>query len=428
MNGTRKLLILAVLLPLVASVAAWGTGADETNKQGSTKPATIKMFIPAPETQPFYNAIIAEYKKVRPNITLVIESNQTDFVTLLKSRLASGDVPDIFGANPGTSLREYTQYAADISDLGIEGNFLPGMLDGCSINGKLHAVTYTFNSTCMIYNKALFEKAGITEVPLTFSALKAASGKLKAAGITPFVTPFKEWWINKHIAQYQAFAANNGDVARMAQMIEDLNGGKKKFSDFPKFADYTSTVDFLVANGVPKQLEIDFSAAAAAFASEKAAMIVGVGDWAEPVILGGNASIKMGLMGLPLTENAADAKIATEAPLCWVVCKDSKVLPETKAFVKWLFSSEFGKKALVETMNYITTLKGSPVPGSELAKQLVAKAGEGKTFPNYFYLLIGDTFSQKFGEDVQSYIAGSLNKEQFRKQVDTDWEALRPKK
>lgn len=55
-------------------------------------------------------------------------------------------------------------------------------------DGKLYEIPYQMKANGYMYNKALFEQAGITEVPSTWDEFLEACQKLKDAGITPLTT------------------------------------------------------------------------------------------------------------------------------------------------------------------------------------------------------------------------------------------------
>ncbi|WP_257610710.1 extracellular solute-binding protein, partial [Oenococcus oeni] len=55
-------------------------------------------------------------------------------------------------------------------------------------------VPYATNAAGVIYNKALFKKAGIKTVPTTWNELIADAKILKAKGITPFESAYKDTW------------------------------------------------------------------------------------------------------------------------------------------------------------------------------------------------------------------------------------------
>jgi raffinose/stachyose/melibiose transport system substrate-binding protein len=49
-------------------------------------------------------------------------------------------------------------------------------------------------NTCIFYNKAIFDAAGITEFPTTWDQLISVQQDLKAKGYTPIVLGNKEKW------------------------------------------------------------------------------------------------------------------------------------------------------------------------------------------------------------------------------------------
>ncbi|MDD4849779.1 MAG: extracellular solute-binding protein [Gemmiger sp.] len=55
-------------------------------------------------------------------------------------------------------------------------------------DGKLHEIPYQMKANAYLYNKGLFEKAGITKAPDTWQDFLDACQKLKDAGITPLTT------------------------------------------------------------------------------------------------------------------------------------------------------------------------------------------------------------------------------------------------
>lgn len=61
------------------------------------------------------------------------------------------------------------------------GNMVPRYTDG----SKIHNIPYQPSTFVVMYNKDLFDKAGITAVPKTWAEFTAACEKLKAADITP---------------------------------------------------------------------------------------------------------------------------------------------------------------------------------------------------------------------------------------------------
>ncbi|HBF38186.1 MAG TPA: sugar ABC transporter substrate-binding protein, partial [Firmicutes bacterium] len=91
----KKIFVLAVCLLLLVSSFGCLVGA------AAPKPVTIKIFMGSPEYSDAMNALINQYKKVAPNVTIQLEIMQSDLPTILKARIAAGNIPDIFQTTAG---------------------------------------------------------------------------------------------------------------------------------------------------------------------------------------------------------------------------------------------------------------------------------------------------------------------------------------
>ena len=90
-------------------------------------PVKITWFAFSPENMDAYNALIAAYQKVEPNVTIDIESVQADYPTQLKLKLNSGNVPDIFVGTLG-EIKLLAEYSADLSGEPFVKNILPALI------------------------------------------------------------------------------------------------------------------------------------------------------------------------------------------------------------------------------------------------------------------------------------------------------------
>ncbi len=103
----KKLVSLVMAAAMAASVAALPAFAGETEAavDPSQDSGEIYMFIASPEYADAINTLIDDYKKVAPNVTINYETTQNDYPTLLKAKINSGDVPDIFSSTSGKEIR-----------------------------------------------------------------------------------------------------------------------------------------------------------------------------------------------------------------------------------------------------------------------------------------------------------------------------------
>ncbi len=108
--------------------------------------------------------MIAEFNKVYPNITVETEG-VTDYAEDSLLRLTTGDWGDIMfiPAVDKADLATYFQPIDTLDNLSKEINFA----DAWQFDGTCYGVPYMANAQGVLYNKAVFEAAGITELPKT---------------------------------------------------------------------------------------------------------------------------------------------------------------------------------------------------------------------------------------------------------------------
>ncbi|MDI9888460.1 sugar ABC transporter substrate-binding protein [Streptomyces sp. HNM0645] len=103
----------------------------------------------------------------------------------LATAFGSGKGPDVVLLGPDQIPQYQANGAIRPVDRAIEearSAFRPNALEAMSQDGKVYAAPIYHTVTSTLYNKKLLEKAGITEPPATWDAIRAAAPKLKQAG------------------------------------------------------------------------------------------------------------------------------------------------------------------------------------------------------------------------------------------------------
>lgn len=433
----RKLLGILLCIALLSTVLVGcqkeNTGNDTNNPtptktqtgDGDTtsdKPVDIYMFISSPEYADAINTLIAAYKEVKPNVTINYETTQNDYPTLLKAKINSGEMPDIFSSTSGKEIGVYLDYSKDLSDQPLADAMADPVKEVMKANGdEVHGLSIKGNFFGLVYNKAAFEKAGIAAFPQTTAELKTACEKLKTAGYTPFTTGYAEWWVYKHVFQHFLNAAQPDDVAGL---VNSFIQGKAKIKDYPAlYNDFFNYIDLTVQYGDKKPLETDLSAEIAAFGSGQAAIMNGQGAWVEADILKLDPEIQIGFDGYPVNDDATATKVISGSDQALRVNKDSKVLDEVLAFLNWWYTSDYGKSWFSDVAGVIPPIKDATTPDYEIIKQgtlHVEQEGSGALAVVYST----DSFHQAFGEIMQAYIAGTISKDEACTQIETKWVEL----
>ncbi len=178
-----------VLLLLALSVSA-------TFAQDSV--SLIYLVDESQNSQDMATALAEAYMAQHPNVTITVESRPggTEGDNIVKTRLATGDMTDIFFYNSGSLLQALnpTQTLVDLSDqafiANVQESFLPTVSQGDGIYG---VPTGTGMGGGILYNKRVYEDLGLS-VPMTWDDFAANNAAIAEAGIAPVLATFGDTW------------------------------------------------------------------------------------------------------------------------------------------------------------------------------------------------------------------------------------------
>ncbi|MFD0621229.1 extracellular solute-binding protein [Paenibacillus sp. GCM10027629] len=347
---------------LALSLAACGSGSSNTSDT-TTKPAdnsstttttdngnsnsnekiTITFQNIYPDTtdpkNKMLHKIVDQYQKDHPNITIELDSLNTDQQKLkLKTQAASKEVPDITIVNPAAQMQPFidADLFAPLNDMigqnGLKDTFQKGILDYYTFNGNVYALPDGNNIAVVYYNKSLFEKAGV-KVPTTFEEMVDVVKQLKAKGITPMAIGEKDSWTGSFLFMNVLLRTNGGPG-----FLKDVVGGKKTFED-PAFKEAVDAFESLIQAGAFQDgvTSFDYNAGENLFKTGKAAMYF-MGSWATGGIETSEAGKdnNVGVFKFPTVNGKGNPDEFMLAPgSAFAVSKDSKHLKETLDFLNY---------------------------------------------------------------------------------------------
>lgn len=143
-----------------------------------------------------FNQMVADFEAANPGVKIAVETRGVDeHKTALRLAAQAKQGPDIYFSWSG--IGQSGEYIAAGLSEPLEryyqqykwyDQYEPAALAFAmkDAQGQVHGVPFSVNGEAVYYNKALFEKAGITAEPKTYDELIAANDKLVAAGIAPF--------------------------------------------------------------------------------------------------------------------------------------------------------------------------------------------------------------------------------------------------
>jgi raffinose/stachyose/melibiose transport system substrate-binding protein len=416
-----KKIAVGLLLGMVLAASVFASGRQGGGAAGGRP--ELYMFISQPEYADAIRALLAEYKKVAPSVTINYETTQDDYPVLLKAKINSGDVPDIFTSTSGKEIDMWREYSMDLTGQPLINAMLPAVADSMKSmeTGKgVYGFAIKGNFFGLLYNKDIFTQAGIAEFPQTLDALEAACEKIAALGIRPFTSGFAEWWVYKHTAMNFFGTASNDAVG----LVKRFEQGSAHIQDYPRlYNDYFRYIDLVVKYGDTKPLECSLNTEIAAFANGQAAMTNGQGAWIEADALKINPNLKIGFAGYPVSNNPADSKVVTGADQAMRVSNQSKYQKELLDFVNWWYSSDYGKSWFLNVAKVVPPVSTATLPDMEVVKQgsaLVQKSGSAPLSIVYST----DAFHQAFGEAMQAYVGGQASKDQTCAKIEQRWKEL----
>lgn len=146
-------------------------------------------------------AFMALYPNVR--VDQIVQDDDTYEDLGLITLLQSDRPPDIFFQWGGALVARDARlgHAADLTEALEQGGwkhlFAPAAWSreaGTTVDGRVYMIPDSFDVTNVIwYNRTIFRRLGLS-APSTWDELVSVAGKLRAAGVTPFVIGNKELW------------------------------------------------------------------------------------------------------------------------------------------------------------------------------------------------------------------------------------------
>ena len=399
-----------------------GDTAESTDSaSGNDEEVEFYMFISSPEYADAINELIAEYKTVKPNVTINYETTQNDYPTMLKAKLNAGECPDIFASTAGKEIETYKEYSYDLTGQPVQEALLPAIqtsMQDADGNG-CYGFHYVGDQYGIIYNQDCLDAAGVTSLPKTLDELEECCEKLQAAGIQPFACGWAEWWVFKQ----SLIPFLTESVDNYASFVADMESGADSIANHEMISDNMFRfVDIVKANCESKPLESDLASMQAALATGKAAMGLGMGPWAESSLLAINPDMNINYGGYPVSDDPAQCQIAAGASQALRVNKDSEHLQDVLDFINWWFTSDYGKQWMVN-LGSVPSIDTDGVYSSKMVEISVEDMnanGAGNIGTTYST----DAFWQVFGESFQSYVEGSASKEDTISKIEKDWQEI----
>lgn len=414
----KKLITLVISATMMSLVLA-GCSSKTSSTSGtatSNQKVKIEIFQYKPEAKTTFDGLIKKFESENPNIE-VVQTQVPDSATVLKTRVAKGDVPDIVATGAEASFAETVKAGVfeDLSNDPLVSNVQPAyikMLKDVTNTDKVYAVPYAANADAVIYNKKLFKDLGLT-IPTTWDDFIKLCDKIKAAGQVPFYFAFKDSWTT--LPSYNVLVANT----MPENFFNDRTAGKNTFKT--DFKEATDKFLQLVSYGQPDILGKSYNDGNTAFAKGESVMYL-QGIWALAEIKKANPDIDLGVFPYPVTNDASKNKVVSGIDLLYALSKNSKHKDEAKKFIEFLVNQDTAKQYITEQKCF-SALKGitQDDPTLDGLKDNFLK-GLVVDFPDHYLpsALTTDAKLQALAKDKDT--------DKFLSSMDKEWDSIQSRK
>lgn len=381
--------------------------------ESSGEEVEITFFHYLEQFQSQFDTLIAMYKEVKPNVTLKVECIGGDYDKILQTRVATGEVPDIFASGPYTKNEVYSSVSYDltnedfIKDIEIGPEYIAS-------NGEMSAFPFRSEAWGILYNMDLFEQTGITELPETLQELEEVCETLKTAGITPFAQGYNSSYVKSQLFGFPYAVDDN-----FLENIEKLSAKEVHLKDFEFIGKIFDMAGLIGKYTQENPFDDDFASAAARLGLGEAAMMT-QGDWGVENALKANPDARIGMMALPMSDNPEDAKVYLSASIGLHINKDSAHLSEVLEFADWLVTSQETKDWISKDLKALSAINGVSPEGSQALNDAIKYREAGKTVP-----WGSSTFPSGVGSEldpsIDKFLLGEMSKEDAIEEMDRIW-------
>jgi raffinose/stachyose/melibiose transport system substrate-binding protein len=354
--------------------------------------------------------------------TQIVPADQ--YYTVLRTKLNSGEGPDIFGGQSGKSALvvelNVEKNAVDLSNEPWAGDVDPLVAEQATVDGKLYGLTYwdTLGLVWVVnYNKQVFADNGIS-VPTTYEEFKAASQKLLDAGVQPIYEPVADgWhhvlWFNELGPVYEAgtpgladaLNANEATFAGNELMLANLTQLKEMFDS-----------GYLGENA----LADTFAEAPSKLAAGEVAMVVAPLAYAATVHndIPESDPSNIGVFLMPLADNQI-MNVNPAGPTMFIY-KNSPHVAEAKQFFDWLTQPEQLQAFIDNSPNVLTLPFKSVVKTKFTPEQQAFMDAYADSRGTVYQTAVNYVNPQwmEIGKDITAMFTGAMTPEDVLESID----------
>ena len=409
-NRAAGLLAVSVLCGVFAL-----TGCGQSKKE-------VEFFSSKPENAQIMQQLVDEFNETSGQEIKVVLNTPADAGTVLKTRMAKNDIPDII-AYGGDNTYTELQSAGVLRDLTgapyldtIQDAYMEMVYDVQKDRERVpYAVPYATNASGVLYNVDKFNELGLT-VPKTWDEFMDVIKKIEDAGGTPFEFTFKDAWtlncpwnsIAPDLAPEGFTDARLQDQTTFAETHQEI---AEKYLE-------------LIKHGQTDIMGTTYDDGNKAFANGDAYMMIN-GNWAISQFTTANPDMHVDLFALPASNDSTVNYVTSGVDVLLCASAGSKYPEVVDAFLTFMMDKENNQKYIDDQFAF------SPIEGviqkDETVSGVMQDIADGKVanFPDHYYPS-GFNLSAVLSEYAANYVSGmddASNISAFLDNLDTKYDS-----
>ncbi|WEO94683.1 extracellular solute-binding protein [Streptomyces sp. FXJ1.172] len=400
----RKLASAIVIAGMMVSVAACGGNGKDSSKDagpGSWKGQTLTVWTMDGSAPPQWTKDVQAAFEKQTGAKVKFEIQKWDGIQQkITTALSENNPPDVLEVgNTQTPAYAATGGLADLADVktAIGADWTPSVSQSSVYDGKQYAAPWYFANRVVIYNKAIWAKAGITSTPKTrdefFKDLDTIGKKTDAE---PLYLPGQNWYFLDGL-----IIGQGGDLVKKqgGKYVSNLADPKVSaaMETYKKYASYSKA---------PKDKDEATPQQATIFAKGKTGAFIGMG-WEAATAIQANKAIEkqIGYFTIP-GETAAKPEGVFLGGSNLAVAQNSKKQSLAKEFLKIALNDQYeGELAKLNGIIPNKTSLQSNLKGNGAAEAAAPGATVGGTTP----LIPEWAAVENTPNPIKSYMTAVLN-------------------
>lgn len=367
------------------------------------------------------------YMEQNPNVTIEVTTDE-NYGQIINAEMGTEDAPTIYCVGGPQDVAKWEGQMYDFSGTELAEAAFDWTLDPVTgENGEVYGVPYGLEGYGIVYNKDIFEAAGVDASEIdTYDELAAAfetidSQKEELGLDAVFCLAGKEvWQQGMHLANvYLAQDFEDVTAAYEADTVPFTRSEEMK-QMYDLMVEYSYNSDAVTAVDYTTQVQQEF-------ATGSVACILG-GNWISYDVYSVSEEVGDAMGFIPVPVEGAEGKLPVGVPMYWTINTGATEEEQQAAydFLEWLYLSEEGQNIVVNEFNFIPAYEGyEEQPSDPLGQEVYTYAENDMTYPWVFNGFPEGWAEGVLGTGIQKYTIGEMTWDEMIAYSQEEWEKAR---